>query len=98
MNLYLCVNGVLLTEQLLEKNAKLAEKHKLMSAEIYKTKVRNTAKIIDGYEIIEGKKHSILCSHARKDDCDCWCQGKYHKNTKGCLTLVTDGISKENES
>lgn len=49
----------------------------------YKQKFLAVLEPVPRYERIEGRRHEFTCSHARSDDCDCWCGGKYH-----CLGLT----------
>lgn len=86
--------GELLTVRMIKDNAKRAvqimpEKY---TEESYYNKVVENSNQCSEMEYIEGYgMHSVLCSHARSDDCDCKCKGKFHKNSGGKQPL-SEGV------
>jgi hypothetical protein len=91
-------NGQIYKMSQLTKMMKSGIKRKLWTEEEFKNKLPMNVKPIQAWEVREGKKHDLSCSHAKEDICNCWCCGKYHQNTKGILTSFQEIQSKESVS
>ena len=85
--------GELLTRKMIRQNAKRAVQlmPERFTEKSYMDKVYESSSPYPEMEYIEGYgMHSVLCSHARSDECDCKCKGKFHKNSGGKKTKEAD--------